>query len=812
MTYDGNGNLTESTDSRSKTVSYTYDALNRKTASYAAAITAQSASNQLTALFYDNSNNAVTNMPNPKGQLTTATAFWNGQPYTTQVKGFNAFGAPTGQTVTVPPTEGGLAGDYVFTHIYTPNSGLPLKTIYPNKGGLPSETVLYGYDAFDQVDHFGGLNGYLNAVTQDAYGRINSQTLGSAPNQASIINTYDEHTGRLKQQLVTRTPTTPGDVDKQNYDYDLVGNVTRHISTRLDGASAETQCYTYDQLRRLTEAWTATDNCTVAPTTANHTMVGNTIGGNSAYWTSWTFDSLGNRSGETQHNLTGPTDSTTNYTYNGNNTGQPHTLTSTSTTGSATGSATYGYDTAGNMITRNTDNGSQTLTWNNAGQLTSIANASGTSNSLYDAAGNLLLQKDPGSVTLYLPNGQQHTLNTTTQVVAGVRSYPFPGGGTALRTGTGTNYTFALADTQGTPTLYLNNTAQLPTWRQYAPYGKYRGVAVASPDNHGFLNKPVNTRTGLIRLGAREYDSSIGRFISVDPLMSATDPQQWNGYAYSNNSPVTFSDPTGLIWINDGGGNYVPPCMGSVNACEGPPRAPSASRPQRPGPAPSPNVGSGGGRVRPGSRPSPSAWGDGGPELKDAHRQFCESLPRTCGQIAHQQLRSDAEACSWVPYVGAPCAVGLAADDAQQGHWGAALIGIAAVVPLGKAFKGFKAAADGIEDVSRAASRADNAANGVRLADQLKRQGAFAIFKGAGKLHPDVIAGSRRIIGGDKLNNPKVIEALTADGSDISDWGKYTSQTYESLDGPFQVHFYHNPVTGATNYSIDAKIVYNVAR
>ena len=28
--------------------------------------------------------------------------------------------------------------------------------------------------------------------------------------------------------------------------------------------------------------------------------------------------------------------------------------------------------------------------------------------------------------------------------------------------------------------------------------------------------------------------------------MDLADPRQWNAYVYSNNSPITFSDPTGL--------------------------------------------------------------------------------------------------------------------------------------------------------------------------------------------------------------------------------------------------------------------------
>ncbi|MFY1623855.1 RHS repeat-associated core domain-containing protein [Micromonospora sp. WMMD735] len=121
----------------------------------------------------------------------------------------------------------------------------------------------------------------------------------------------------------------------------------------------------------------------------------------------------------------------------------------------------------------------------------------------------------------------------------------------AIRTGTSTNYSFALTDTQGTPTLYLNNTAQTPIWRQYTPYGEPRGSASVTPDNRGFLNKPLNAATGFTRLGAREYDPIIGRFISVDPIMDGTDPQQWNGYAYSRISPATLSDPSGLKQCGD---------------------------------------------------------------------------------------------------------------------------------------------------------------------------------------------------------------------------------------------------------------------
>lgn len=38
----------------------------------------------------------------------------------------------------------------------------------------------------------------------------------------------------------------------------------------------------------------------------------------------------------------------------------------------------------------------------------------------------------------------------------------------------------------------------------------------------------------------------VGRFLSVDPVLDVNDPLQANGYAYAQNNPVTYSDPTGL--------------------------------------------------------------------------------------------------------------------------------------------------------------------------------------------------------------------------------------------------------------------------
>ena len=57
------------------------------------------------------------------------------------------------------------------------------------------------------------------------------------------------------------------------------------------------------------------------------------------------------------------------------------------------------------------------------------------------------------------------------------------------------------------------------------------------------------TQTTRTTTSCRCRRGPIGRFISLDPVFQLNDPLQWNGYAYSANNPVTWSDPTGLsLW------------------------------------------------------------------------------------------------------------------------------------------------------------------------------------------------------------------------------------------------------------------------
>jgi hypothetical protein len=55
---------------------------------------------------------------------------------------------------------------------------------------------------------------------------------------------------------------------------------------------------------------------------------------------------------------------------------------------------------------------------------------------------------------------------------------------------------------------------------------------------------------------------------------------------------------------------------------------------------------------------------------------------------------------------------------------------------------------------------------------------------------------SREIINGAQLDNKQLASGLSSNGGNLGDWGKYMTQTFRSLSGPFQVHFYYNSATG----------------
>ena len=76
----------------------------------------------------------------------------------------------------------------------------------------------------------------------------------------------------------------------------------------------------------------------------------------------------------------------------------------------------------------------------------------------------------------------------------------------------------------------------------YDAYGNQQ-TEIAGDDNpFRYSGEYYDEETGFIYLRARYYDPTIGRFISEDPIRDGL-----NWYAYCNNNPIRYKDPSGLI-------------------------------------------------------------------------------------------------------------------------------------------------------------------------------------------------------------------------------------------------------------------------
>ncbi|MFD3843380.1 RHS repeat domain-containing protein [Streptomyces sp. NPDC058642] len=543
----------KSTDSRGKVLLFEYDVLGRKTGMWQ---TSKTDGNKLAAWTFDTL---------AKGQQDTAVRYEGGvagKAYTQKVTGYDPLYRVTGNQLILPTDDPLVTAGVPSTLSFSTGwnlDGTVKQAAAPAVAGLPSETVSYTYDTLGQVLTAKGTTGYLQGAAYSPLGDIRQLTLGTDPSSAkkAYVNyDYEAGTRRLTRSYVT-DDVHGYMLQELKYTQDDAGNITSiHDGTTLGGSGKEDyQCFAYDGHRRLSEAWTpkTADCATSGRTTAN-------LGGAAPYWTSYQYNDSGLRSRQVVHSTTD--DVTTDYHY-GTTKGQPHAL-STTTSGSTT--VSYGYDNTGNTETRPGTQATQTLTWNAEGKVATASEpAAGTKPAtgtgyVYDASGELLIRRattTDGETVLYLGVTEVHLKvsgSGATKALSGNRTYKAGETVIGVRTSTagttGTKLTFLAGDHHGTSSLAIASDTLAFAKRYKAPFGASRGTSSGAwPDDKGFLGKPEDKTTGLTQLGARQYDPSLGRFLSVDPLLEPDKPQTLNGYSYAGDNPVTNADPTGMAFI-----------------------------------------------------------------------------------------------------------------------------------------------------------------------------------------------------------------------------------------------------------------------
>ncbi|WP_079052314.1 polymorphic toxin type 43 domain-containing protein [Streptomyces regalis] len=585
--YDDADRPVKVTDAKSRTTYTDYDELGRVTFVREGSATA----NPVKSFTYDS-------LPGALGQPVASTRHTSGGDYINRVTGYDTDYRPTGSETVIPSNmlTTGLGGTYAYAYTYT-QTGKPHSVTLPAVGGLAKEKVVTRYNGDGLAESTSGLAWYTSDATYSPYGEVLRTVSSSQPHRIWTTNFVDPHTGSLQRTVTDRETSGPHRITDSYYSYDASGTITSNARklSEASGSTWDTQCFTYDVMGELVNAWTSnitpagnatgckasngtmwgyrTDyrnssgpvahapdtasdksspdaslSSTLAATAPDATTVAT---GATAYRQSFTFDWLGNRATLTEHD---PADATKNvtYTYGFDTTAQPHTMKWISSNPSGRGSS-YRYDAVGNTELRDLAATTQDLTWTSENKLDTITDDGKKTTYVYDAAGNRILENSPSGSTLYLGETEV-TTGTTGAITKASRAYAQPGAPTVTRTTsngatTGHKLNVLLADHLGTANTTVEVSSGQPvTRRAFKPYGELRGPKPSTwPNKRSYLGVGIDdAATGLTHIGAREYDQNSGRFLSVDPIIDIADPLQMNGYAYSSNSPVSFSDPSGL--------------------------------------------------------------------------------------------------------------------------------------------------------------------------------------------------------------------------------------------------------------------------
>lgn len=570
--YDDVDQVTSTTDARQSTLSYTYDLLGRKTGTFSGSDTTNKAA-QLASWTYDAAGQL--------GQLSSSTRYVGGKDqsgtlaYTKTINKYDSLYRPLSTTVSLPNgdplvSDAKLPANYTATTAYNRDGSTDTITD-PAVAGLPAETESYGYDSTG-LGYQTSLDGAQGIVLNTGYtplGDLDDLNLGISgtnSDQVSFDYTYDS-LRRLINFKTTDSASTGPHLINAAYGYNNADRVT-HVWDTAGSGNSENQCYAYGDFGRLATEWTpSTSNC------AASTQAAGSIGGAAPYWKSFVYAGNGRRTSRVDHAFGATTaDKTWTYTYGATCSGVDQSsriltgvrLVTGSTT---TANSSYCVNAVGDQTTSATSNGtSRTATWDSENHLASVATGTTKYDYLYDADGSVLIKRPDGNAagttTLYLGDTEvQATKSSTgTWTLKGLRYYTDEAAGTvAVRSGTPgqtSALSYLAADPQGTTTAEWSATA--PGTSRAKRYTDAYGAPISSPawpDNKRFLGKTWDGTMGLSALGARQYDPQTGRFISVDPLLAASDPGSLDEYSYSDDDPTNEEDPSGEF-----GGGMVMMC------------------------------------------------------------------------------------------------------------------------------------------------------------------------------------------------------------------------------------------------------------
>jgi len=383
----------------------------------------------------------------------------------------------------------------------------------------PTFTNSYTYDAASNRTSLTAPDGSISTYGYDTLNRLNG-----------LANSWAGSFGFSYDALSRRTQLTRPNGVTTNYSYDSVSHLLSVLhqagSTTLDGAS-----YTYDPAGNRTSKTNYLNGTTWNyDYDAIYDLLQVTHGGSTKE--SFSYDAVGNR----LSSLSVPS-----YSYNSSNE-----LTSSS-------SGSYTYDANGNTLS---DPSGKSYTWDFENRMASaVVPGTGTVTFKYDPFGRRIYKLSPNATSIFLYNGA-NLLETVNGSGSEVASYSHTLNVDEMlaerRASTGGYYE---ADALGSISSLSNSSGTPANTYAYDSFGNLTASTGTLSNYFQYTGREFDAEIGLYYYRARYYDSTIGRFLSEDPLrfkagaMILEDPFHFkpgtNFYNYAFNSPLQWRDPDG---------------------------------------------------------------------------------------------------------------------------------------------------------------------------------------------------------------------------------------------------------------------------
>ena len=388
---------------------------------------------------------------------------------------------------------------------------------------------------------------------------------------AALVSTrkYHPFSGALLELCVGPTCT----IVDEKYEWDEIGNLVSRdknfqvSSPAYPSATGYKEEFAYDDINRLVESRFARIGQRGAGTQY--------VGTSRPFGAQLTYDRFGNICSRLTPSTGTPTTRTYNYGGAGGcgvsnlpgtsgtlTTISPHAVQSVSLNGVV--ETNYSYDITGNQETANRvadDTSDRTIRFTLRGDAHEIVRGTKAVRIWYDGEGGRYMRDD-------ITYGGSTSITRT--VTIGNVDFVSGSAGTYMRrnvggvmyqliTGTTASNRYLHYDHLGSVVAVTASDGRVLERMDYAPFGERRGTndpriagAVPVQTKRGFTGHETLDYTDVIHMNGRIYDPALARFLQVDPVIQdPSNGQNYNRYTYVWNNPLAYTDPTGLVSVEN---------------------------------------------------------------------------------------------------------------------------------------------------------------------------------------------------------------------------------------------------------------------